>query len=387
MKRFLLQSHSQPDKFPFCIADERNKPLIAYQSMANPSLRTLEKKAKQMLWSLVGACTGKAPNPPNLPLDFTNINKVLVIRPDRLGDVVLSTPVYETLKKSFPHLNINVLVESAHVGLLTDNPKISRVLSFDPKQPLAIFRQLRDEHFDLTLTLNKKFSATATFFALCSGAKIRVGYDHPENAWAHNVRVPVEGPPQHESDNNLELLRALGIQEIQTQPKLYFNPEETQKVVELLKEFRTSLNQPVVLVKSGTRIAQWGWRWEKFQAVIEHLLESNQAQVWLVNGPGEEAELRTAIANMPNKPKILPLLTAKELALLIQECDVLLCNHTGIMHLASAVDKPVCVIFKHGEIKRWGPLNANSIVLEERYDDSLSPDTVLNTLQEMLSTQ
>jgi len=90
---------------------------------------------------------------------------------------------------------------------------------------------------------------------------------------------------------------------------------------------------------------------------------------------------------MPNKPKILPLLTAKELALLIQECDVLLCNHTGIMHLASAVDKPVCVIFKHGEIKRWGPLNANSIVLEERYDDSLSPDTVLNTLQEMLSTQ
>jgi len=147
------------------------------------------------------------------------------------------------------------------------------------------------------------------------------------------------------------------------------------------------LNQPVVLVKSGTRIAQWGWRWEKFQAVIEHLLESNQAQVWLVNGPGEEAELRTAIANMPNKPKILPLLTAKELALLIQECDVLLCNHTGIMHLASAVDKPVCVIFKHGEIKRWGPLNANSIVLEERYDDSLSPDTVLNTLQEMLSTQ
>ena len=355
--------------------------------MANPSLRKLEKKAKQILWNLVGACTGKAPNPPNLPLDFTNINKVLVIRPDRLGDVVLSTPVYETLKKSFPHLNINVLVESAHVGLLTDNPKISRVLSFDPKQPLAIFRQLRDEHFDLTLTLNKKFSATATFFALCSGAKIRVGYDHPENAWAHNVRVPVEGPPQHESDNNLELLRALGIQEIQTQPKLYFNPEETQKVVELLKEFRTSLNQPVVLVKSGTRIAQWGWRWEKFQAVIEHLLESNQAQVWLVNGPGEEAELRTAIANMPNKPKILPLLTAKELALLIQECDVLLCNHTGIMHLASAVDKPVCVIFKHGEIKRWGPLNANSIVLEERYDDSLSLDTVLNTLQEMLSTQ
>ncbi|SVE17936.1 uncharacterized protein METZ01_LOCUS470790, partial [marine metagenome] len=103
--------------------------------------------------------------------------------------------------------------------------------------------------------------------------------------------------------------------------------------------------------------------------------------------PGEEAELQTAIANMQRKPQLLPLLSAKELALLMQECDVLLCNHTGIMHLASAVDKPVCVIFKHGEIKRWGPLNSGSVVLEERDDDPLSPDTVLNTLLEMLNKE
>jgi ADP-heptose:LPS heptosyltransferase len=56
------------------------------------------------------------------------------------------------------------------------------------------------------------------------------------------------------------------------------------------------------------------------------------------------------------------------------------------MHLASAVDKPVCVIFKHGEVKRWGPLNSDSIVLEERDEDSLSPDTVLNAILEMLNT-
>jgi ADP-heptose:LPS heptosyltransferase len=57
------------------------------------------------------------------------------------------------------------------------------------------------------------------------------------------------------------------------------------------------------------------------------------------------------------------------------------------MHLASAVDKPVCVIFKHGEIKRWGPMHSNSVVLEERDEDSLSPDTVLNTLLKMLDKE
>ena len=355
--------------------------------MANQVLHTIEKKAKQMLWNLVGACAGKAPNPPDLPLDFTGIQTVLVIRPDRLGDVVLSTPVYETLKKAFPHLHISVLAASAQAELLADNPNISQVFVFDPKQPLNVFRQLRDEQFDLALTLNKKFSATATFFTLCSGAKIRVGYNHPENAWAHNIRVSLEGPPRHESENNLDLLWALGIEEIQSQPRLYFNSAETRKIADLMQQYRPTREQPVVMVKSGTRIAKWGWRWEKFQTVIERLLELDKAQVWLVNGPGEEAELQTAIANMQRKPQLLPLLSAKELALLMQECDVLLCNHTGIMHLASAVDKPVCVIFKHGEIKRWGPLNSGSVVLEERDDDSLSPDTVLNTLLEMLNKE
>ena len=355
--------------------------------MANQVLHTIEKKAKQMLWNLVAACAGKAPNPPDLPLDFTGIQTVLVIRPDRLGDVVLSTPVYETLKKAFPHLHISVLAASAQAELLADNPNISQVFVFDPKQPLNVFRQLRDEQFDLALTLNKKFSATATFFTLCSGAKIRVGYNHPENAWAHNIRVSLEGPPRHESENNLDLLWALGIEEIQSQPRLYFNSAETRKIADLMQQYRPTREQPVVMVKSGTRIAKWGWRWEKFQTVIERLLELDKAQVWLVNGPGEEAELQTAIANMQRKPQLLPLLTAKELALLMQECDVLLCNHTGIMHLASAVDKPVCVIFKHGEIKRWGPLNSGSVVLEERDDDPLSPDTVLNTLLEMLNKE
>lgn len=351
--------------------------------MANQVLRTIEKKAKQLLWRLIGVCAGKAPSPPKLPLDFNDIKSVLVIRPDRLGDVILSTPVYETLKKAFPHLHISALVDNAQAGILDNNPNIDRVLAYDPKQPLNVFRQLRDNYFDLTLTLNKKFSATATFFSLSSDAKIRVGYNHKENAWAHNIRVPVEEPARHETDNNLELLRTLGIKEIQSQPRLYFSQDERQKVADIMKQFRTSQNQPIVLVKFGTRVAKWGWPWEKFKTVIEQLQETTQ--VWMINGPGEETGLQTAIASMQKKPQLLPLLSAKELALLIQECDVLFCNHTGIMHLASAVNKPVCVIFKHGEIKRWGPLNSDSVVLEERDDDSLSPDTVINALLNMLS--
>jgi ADP-heptose:LPS heptosyltransferase len=77
----------------------------------------------------------------------------------------------------------------------------------------------------------------------------------------------------------------------------------------------------------------------------------------------------------------------KELALLMQQCDLLLCNHTGIMHLASAVEKPACVIFKHGEIQRWGPRHPKSVVLDDRHQDTLMPETVINTLKEILKDQ
>ena len=80
------------------------------------------------------------------------------------------------------------------------------------------------------------------------------------------------------------------------------------------------------------------------------------------------------------------MLKTKELALLIQQCDLLLCNHTGIMHLATAVEKPACVIFKHGEIQRWGPRHKKSVVLDDRYKDNLTPEIVINTLKEILRT-
>ena len=142
--------------------------------------------------------------------------------------------------------------------------------------------------------------------------------------------------------------------------------------------------RPLILVKTGTRIPEWGWQWEKFQIVIEHILRNDIANIWMINGPGEEAELEAHISKMKFKPRLLPLVKVKELALLMQQCDLLFCNHTGIMHLASAVEKPACVIFKHGEIQRWGPIHPTSVVLDDRHQNNLMPETVINTLNEIL---
>ncbi len=345
-------------------------------------LRSIEYQIKNGLWKLFGLFAKKDVPLAPLPLDFSKISKVLIVRPDRLGDVVLSTPIYESLKQSFPHLKITAMVNPIQGGILEDNPNIDKIILMRRRRFWRAIRDSRRENFDLAITLNKKFSATATFFTLCSKAKMKAGYLHIQNPWKYNIQLSIDGPPSHEIENNLALLRHMGVPKIISQPRIYFNEKENQKIAGIINSEKCE--RPLLLVKTGTRIAEWGWPWEKFQAVMEHILKNKIANVWLINGPGEETGLKSQIADMEFKPRILPLLKTKELALLIQQCDLLFCNHTGIMHLASAVEKPACVIFKHGEIERWGPRHPASIVLDDRYQKTLTPETAIDSLQKIL---
>ena len=350
-----------------------------------PFLRSIEYRIKLIIWILFRFFSGGNAPLATLPVDFSKISNVLVVRPDRLGDVVLSTPVYESLKRSFPHLKITVMVNPVQAGILEDNPHLHKIILMRRRRFWRAIRQSRKDKFDLAITLNKKFSATATIFTLCANATITAGYRHSQSSWGYNIQLPVEGPPCHEIENNLALLKHMGVPQIIQQPRIYFNDGEKQKVAGIINSNKNT--RPLILVKTGTRIPEWGWQWGKFQIVIEHILKNNIADIWLINGPGEEAELESHISKMEFKPQLLPLVKVKELALLMQQCDLLFCNHTGIMHLASAVEKPACVIFKHGEIQRWGPRHPKSVVLDDRHQDTLMPETVINTLKEILKDQ
>ena len=320
-----------------------------------------------------------------LPINFASALSVLVIRPDRLGDVVLSTPVYESIKKSFPHLRVSVVVSRGNTSILTNNPNVDEIISFDSRNLGATIKQLRRNRFDVVFTLNKKFSAVASFLALVSKTKYRVSYAHDETTWLYDVRLPLDNQPRHESLNNLELLNYVGMTKTSTSPRLYFNEDEEKKIEAILSTLRKHPERPLILIKPGTRIAKWGWDVKKFHIVAEKISSSQKAEVLFICGPGEEPLIDCI--NERTNPMIgrLPLLPIKELALAIKKSDLLFCNHTGIMHFASAVETPVAVIFKHGETARWGPINTRHVLLEERNSGTLSPEIALNKIDQLLA--
>jgi ADP-heptose:LPS heptosyltransferase len=323
--------------------------------------------------------------PPPLPIDFNTLSSVLVIRPDRLGDVVLSTPVYESIKSSFPHLQVTVVVQSNNALILTENPNIDKVISFDPKNIGSIIKQLRQNRFDIAFTLNKKFSTISSLLALISRAKYKISYAHDETVWLYDIRLPIDKQQRHESLNNLELINYSGLKISSKYPRLYFNQDEEKKITTMLNTLRKHPQHPLVLIKPGTRIEKWGWKVENFQIVADKLSSSKKAEVLFICAPGEEQLLDQINQRANQKINKLPILSVKELALVIKRSNLLFCNHTGIMHLASAVETPVVVIFKHGETARWKPINTPHFLLEEKKTDVISPEVVLEKINQLLT--
>ena len=145
-------------------------------------LGQLEKGVKSAFWECLAFFIGDANREsPQRPFDFKNVHSILVIRHDRLGDVILSTPIYESLKRSFPWVKISVVVSRANAGILENNPHIDQIICFDKGKLLRLFLELRKQKFDLALSLHLVFSTTSSMIALLSGAKLRVGYKNPRS--------------------------------------------------------------------------------------------------------------------------------------------------------------------------------------------------------------
>ena len=344
----------------------------------------MTRQLKDLLWKLLGIFFAKNLKQSPVSFNLEKVQSILAIRPDRLGDVVLSTPVYASIKKSFPKVRLTVLVKKGQKEILQGNPHIDRIIIFDPKNILRTFRTLRAERYDLAIVLNLVFSSTAATFALLSRASWLAGYDTLQGRKAFNLIVPRKQEALHETQHNLDILRYLKFPTIEETPNLFIEDCIKKEIENLIAKKIKFPNRPLVLVKPGTRVERWGWDKDNFKEIIKRLAEAEEANVFIIQGPGEENFIASFSGPPENSGTILPSLSIIQLSYLIKRSNLLVCNHTGIMHLASAVQTPALVIFKHGEIARWGPIGNRHIVLEERNGDNLSPNTVIENVRSLL---
>ncbi len=313
--------------------------------------------------------------------------RILVARPDRLGDVVLSTPVIEALGRHYPRARISVMVRAAIAPVIRGLPYVEEVLVFDPDGVHSGLRglwrlagELRARGFRIGVVLQSHWKIAAALFL--ARVRYRVGplsKIHSFLFYNRGVRQRRSLVEMHETDYNLQLLRRLGIRvptrTLQTRVAVSAEARSWAEgwCREQGLEAPDSQGRAWVGVHPGMGGSALNWPDTHYVELIRSLLQEGHP-VLVTGGPGE-AELlngiRSALVGPPGAKAPQEHPSAKvlfyggreagpvdRLAALIDRCAVYVAPSTGPLHVAVALGKPVVSFFppiRVQSVLRWGP--------------------------------
>ncbi len=312
----------------------------------------------------------------NLQLHSLVPKRILIIRLDRLGDVILSTPVLQALRQQFPHAHIVMMVRPACEDVVHGNPYLNDVIVYDKDgkhrnawKTIRFARKLRQHDFDTALVLHP--SNRSHWIPYLAGIPIRIGYDRK---WArlltHRLPHRKQEGEQHEAAYTLEMLRVFGITPSAPRPHVPLSAHAVQRIAALLADASVQPSEAVVAMHPSASCISKRWMPERFAQVADRLAAEQGLRICLVAGK-EDAVFAQRVLRAMRQPAIdfSGRLTVAELAALLHRCRLLISNDSGPVHVAAAVGTPVVDIFGRNQRglspMRWGPLGEGHIILHK----------------------
>ncbi len=300
--------------------------------------------------------------------------RILVSRADRLGDLVLSTPVFSELRKKYPSAWIACLTFLENREVIAGNPYINKVILYDKKGSersvlgqLKFAARLASEKFDIAIHLH----ATNRIHLATWAARIpvRIGWDR-RAPWALTHVYPdskVEGK-KHEAQYNFDLLGPLSVS----------CPEKLETFFPLTDRAASSLDHflknsdlpdiPWIALNPSASCPSKIWPAERWGYLIESLERKYKAHFILI-GTRQDRQLTQKIKDSVPFPvsDLSGHLSLGMLGVFLKKCQLLISNDSGPVHVASAVGTPVVSIFGRNQPglspTRWRPLGENSKVV------------------------
>ena len=292
-----------------------------------------------------------------MSIDFNCINKILLIKPRGIGDIIHSTIVLENLREYFPAAIIHYLTEEFAKRAVENNPFVKKVLTFEKKDfVLKVVKKIRKEKYDLIFDFwsNPK-TAQMTFL---SGAKYRVGFDHRGRRYAYNMKTKSNDPNLHAAENHLVLLEYLGIPIISKKILFYLSDTEIKFAKRFIKQ-NVQSESIIGILPSG------GWESkrcepEKWIEICKAINGKFKVKFLILWGPGDEDDVEKIRLGLNEFAIKIPKTTVGELSGLINECDLVIANDSGPMHISAALGIPTLGIFGPTNPVAHRPYSVNS---------------------------
>ncbi len=299
-----------------------------------------------------------------------NIRKILIIRNDGIGDLLNSTPAIALLRQNYADAEITVLVQPLNAPILVGNPDVDRVLIFGRegehrrlRDRLRFYQSLRHEEYDLAVAM--RTTSWCNLVTFLSGARYRLGrYQKRFKSFlTHPWRGQYKKGEVHEVDRNLGLVRLICDGAEHRQLVLNLLDNEIIGTQQLLADWEIAPQDFVVGIHPGGSSFDKRWPEENYAQIADGLAHEYGAKILILRGP-DEAELARNLQKAAQSESIAYApKSIRELAALIKRCDFFVCNDSGPMHIAAALDVRTVAIFGPTDHVAWRPLSEEATIV------------------------
>ncbi|HEV7350713.1 glycosyltransferase family 9 protein [Telluribacter sp.] len=293
-----------------------------------------------------------------------NPQRILVIQTAFIGDVILATSLLETLHSHFPAAQIDLLVRKGNEGLFQQHPYLNKVLIWQKKggkykSLLQLLRQIRAQRYDWLINV-QRFGSTG-FLTAFSGAAVRTGFDKNPFSFLFTDSIPHRlEKGVHEVDRNHELLKKYLPGPV-ARPRLYPSASDYQKVA----PYQT---QPYLCIAPASVWYTKQYPAERWAELLRKL--PDQYRVFLLGSPDDRHLAERIIKSSGRSTSVVNLsgqLQFLESAALMEKATMNYVNDSAPMHLASAVNAPVCAVYCSTVPEfGFGPLSAGAYIVEKK---------------------
>lgn len=302
---------------------------------------------------------------------------ILIVRTDRIGDVVLTLPLAGLIKKQYPNCKVSFLVRDYTKNIVSNHPFIDEVIVLKHSDGKDNFfenlNSIKQKKFDTCIVARTSFFLALIIYL--SGIKSRIGTGYRLYSFLFNQKVYEhrKNAGRHELEFNVNLLEKLNIKnnvdESNVRYDLQVDEQSLQNVIKVLLDEKIDLQKQIIIVHPGSGGSSIDLHTNKFTELVKKLDDDNYQII--LTGSKNEIELCDKIKSTSDAKNLSGRFNLDELTALISKSSMFISNSTGPIHIAAALGKFTVGFYPKivsCSKERWSPYTNKKLVYEPSID-------------------
>lgn len=288
---------------------------------------------------------------------LAKIKKILIVQHKPFGDILLNTGYLPELRRKFPNAQIDYLIQRPYITVLEDNPHLDNLVIMEKKkgyknylEQFKAILKVRKRKYDLIIDqLRGTSSARVVMF---SGIKYRLGLNKKKWKFIYNVRANSKGI-RYAGNMKFDLLVPLGINEVEHNLEYVVKKES----IDYIENWLTSVNlknKKIILFSPGTPVKRKQWSLKNYATLGDLIQKKTDFKIVIVWAPEELEDAEYVKKSMKTESILAPATTFNQAAALLNYASMLICNDSGINHLAVSQSTPtITIVCPSSDALKW----------------------------------